>query len=188
MAKALRVLREGSPTGWDLVRRECAVVAFVTTSPPLAEQGSISLTVKRVPGIVILSEVPLLLLIEGLVHESAHLWLNSVERVRQLGGDRTLSLMTPLRNDPRPVSGLLHQAWVLAHLTLLHDELYASNHPTLAAERTRIESFRRSHRRDLSAALEMLDGTPGALTPLGTSFVAQMRAAVGPLAAPLSRS
>jgi len=175
LSEALAVLRDASQVGWDLVLRECAAVAIVTTEPPMAEQGAVSLTVKRVPGLVILSEVPLLMLIEGLVHEAAHLWLNGVERVRPFCGDPNLRLATPLRKDPRPVSGLLHQAWVLAHLSLLHDELAASEHPALASDRSRIESFRRSHRRDLLSSLDVLEGTAGALTPQGSEFVARMR-------------
>jgi len=175
LSSALAVLRQSSATGWGIVARECAAIAVVTTEPPLADRGAVSLTVKRVPGLIIVSEVPLLLLIEGLVHEAAHLWLNGVERVRQFCADPDLRLATPLRPDPRPVSGLLHQAWVLAHLALLHDELAASGHPSLASERPRIETFRQSHRRDLAAALDTLEGTPRALTELGARFAAAMR-------------
>jgi HEXXH motif-containing protein len=175
LSEALGVLRDASRSGWDLVMRECAAVAFVTTDPPMTEQGAVSLTVKRVPGLVILSEVPLLMQVEGLVHEAAHLWLNGVERVRPLCADPSLRLATPLRKDPRPVLGLLHQAWVLAHLSLLHDDFAASRHPALASDFARIESFRRSHRRDLLSALDVLEGTAGALTSQGTEFVARMR-------------
>lgn len=175
LASALAALSESSPTGWRLVEQECAAVAIVTTDPPLADQGAVSLTVKRVPGLVIVSEVPVLLLIEGLVHEAAHLWLNGVERVREFCADPDLRLVSPLRRDPRPVSGLLHQAWVLAHLAILHDELAASGHRSLADEMPRIEAFRRSHRSDLTAALDTLEGTPGALTEMGRRFTESMR-------------
>ena len=150
-------------------------MAIVTTDPPLADQGAVSLTVKRVPGLVILSEVPMLLLIEGLVHEAAHLWLNGVERVREFYADTDLRLVSPLRRDSRPVSGLLHQAWVLAHLAILYDELAASGHHSLVDEMPRIEAFRRSHRSDLSAALDTLAGTPGALTEMGRRVTESMR-------------
>lgn len=176
LAEALELLRQASPTGWGLVQSECAAVAIVTTDPPLADRGAVSLTVKRVPGAVIVSEVPLLLLAEGLVHEAAHLWLNGVERVRRFCADPDLRLSTPLRRDPRPVSGLLHQAWVLAHLGILHEELAASGHPSLAGDAARMNAYRAAHRRDLGMALDTLERTPGALTPLGRQFAESMRA------------
>jgi HEXXH motif-containing protein len=175
LQSAIRVLRDSSPTGWGIVDRECGAVVMVATSPRLAEQGAVSLTVKRVPGMVMLSDVPLLLLLEGLVHESAHLWLNGVERVRSFCGAPDLRLATPLRRDPRPVSGLLHQAWVLVHLCVLHDELAAAQHPALVADAALIQSLRGAHRRDLGAALATLEGAEGALTPDGARFVSAIR-------------
>lgn len=178
---SIRVLRDSSPTGWRIVDRECGAVVMVATEPRLDDRGAVSLTVKRVPGMVMLSEVPLLLLIEGLVHESAHLWLNGVERVKSFCGDPDLRLATPLRRDLRPVSGLLHQAWVLVHLCILHNELAVARHPALATDASLIESLRRAHRRDLCAAVATLEGAEGGLTPDGALFVSAIREAADTL-------
>lgn len=173
--QSLRVLREASPALMRLVQAQCAAVVLVSTQPPLAEQSAVSLTVKRIPGLVFLSEVPLLLFMEGLVHESVHLWLNGVERVRMLYIDSELRLMTPLRKDPRPISGLMHQAWVLLHLVQLHRDLGSHHHPILQSESRRQAKLLAEHTSDLEVALNSLEIASHALTDNGIAFVRGMR-------------
>ena len=175
LQRSLTVLNEASPMLARVVRENCAAMVFVSTQPLLLEQGAVSLTVKRIPGLIFLSEVPLLLFIEGLVHESVHLWLNGVERVRELYLDSEIRLMTPLRKDPRPISGLMHQTWVLLHLVQLYRDLECHRHPDLAADAQRQSTIRAEHAQDLEVALKALEGASYALTANGVAFVHAMR-------------
>ncbi|MDN3358492.1 HEXXH motif-containing putative peptide modification protein [Actinomadura sp. DC4] len=67
---------------------------------------------------------PLAKLAEEIVHESSHVRLNSLlASTPCLLDDGGKVYETPLREDPRPAAGLLHQLFVLARLCEWHDRL-----------------------------------------------------------------
>jgi HEXXH motif-containing protein len=74
-----------------------------------------------------MTPVPTLLTIESIVHEASHLYLTAVERLHKLYKSDELVLKTPLRPDPRPISGLLHQVWVLINLVRLYKGIKRAN-------------------------------------------------------------
>jgi HEXXH motif-containing protein len=69
-------------------------------------------------------DAPPVKLAEEIIHESSHVRLNSVlASTSCLLDDGGKVYATPLREDPRPASGLLHQLFVLARLCEWHARL-----------------------------------------------------------------
>ena len=69
-------------------------------------------------------DAPLVKLAEEIIHESSHVRLNSIlASTTCLFDDGGKVYATPLREDPRPASGLLHQLFVLARLCEWHARL-----------------------------------------------------------------
>ncbi|GLY01222.1 HEXXH motif-containing putative peptide modification protein [Actinoplanes sp. NBRC 101535] len=105
----------------------------------------------------------------GLIHETQHSVLNTVQLLFPLvepGGEREYS---PWREDPRPASGVLHGAYAyLAVTRFWRDEWRAGGSPAGGFE------FARWREAVLSAAGDLLDG--GRLTPAGERFVTALRA------------
>ena len=116
LSAALQLISDSCPVNMDLVATFCGALCYLKATPGLANGGCVSLTSKLIPGLVYLTPVPIILTAESIVHESAHLCLTCRERTSELYLDTECRFRTPLRPDPRPVSGLLHQVWVLLHL------------------------------------------------------------------------
>jgi HEXXH motif-containing protein len=81
-----------------------------------------------------LSEPPVALA-EEIIHESSHVRLNGLlASTPCLLDDGGRLYATPLREDPRPAAGLLHQLFVLARLCEWHDRLGGRAIPERVAE------------------------------------------------------
>lgn len=65
---------------------------------------------------------------ERLVHEAAHVRLFNTDRVALHTDPPTRRLPSPFRNDPRPVSGLIHASFVYARLIDLFRRLDGTGH------------------------------------------------------------
>ena len=151
----------------DMVRQECEAVCVVDSSPPLPPGRCVSLTSRSVPGIVYVSVVPPILAAESLVHESAHLRLRGIEVLAPLYVSEKALVQTPLRSDLRPVSGLLHQAYVLRHLVPLYECLLESSHPQVLRNLGPTEKRFSQHNKDLGMAIRELETAIPHLTPEG---------------------
>lgn len=156
----------------ELVFGECGAICFIDADTPLEEGQCISMTSKMVPGLVYVSLAPPILLAESLVHESAHLRFRALEEVTELYSDGpNMRVQTPLRTDPRPVSGLMHQLVVLRYLAALYEKLRASAEATVARQRPQVEKRFRVHLQDLDAGKRMARDVAWALTSDGRSLL-----------------
>ncbi len=108
----------------------------------------------------------------GLLHETQHSLLNAVQYLFDLQGRTPRLGYSPWRDDPRPVSGVLHGAYAYLGVTEFWRAERAVGSPVAAFE------FARWRAAVLAAADGLL--TEGALTPAGSRFTAAMRDRVLP--------
>jgi len=156
----------------DLIRSECGAICFIDANPHMEEGQCISLASKMVPGLVYVSSAPHILLAESLVHESAHLRFRAMEEVTEFYvGGQDIRVMTPLRTDPRPISGLIHQLVVLRHLTALYEKFCSSGDPAIDQQRHRVEKRFRLHLQNLDEGKRMVSSVKSALTPDGRKLL-----------------
>ena len=161
-------LLEPYPDFTDLILNECGAVCFISSAPDMEEGQCISLASKMVPGLIYVSPTSPILLAESLVHESAHLRFRALEEVTDLYSDGPNMLVkTPLRPDPRPISGLMHQLVVLRYLAALYEKLRTSNEMTISRQRQQVEKRFHRHLQDLEAGKYMARNVMPALTSDG---------------------
>ncbi len=168
---ALDLLMCASPPSFDLVSGYCGAISFVAPDQPARQGFCVSTTSKSIPGLVYLSAVPTILSAESLVHESAHLKLGLHELDCSLFVDPKHLVRTPLRPDPRPVSGLLHQVWVLVHLQELYQDLLRDSSEIVRINFFKIRDRLSAHSRDLVEGLRVIHTARDSFTEDGWRFV-----------------
>ena len=112
---------------------------------------------------------------EAIVHEGAHNRCNAAALAEPFLTDPKStgsepSVMTPLRPDPRPLTGLLQQLVVLVRSVLLYDRLLDA--PDCAAA---VGTRREKLRGQASEALRAIDGHTSKLTAHGRAVVTDAR-------------
>ncbi|MSR41672.1 MAG: hypothetical protein EXS10_07195 [Phycisphaerales bacterium] len=177
LSDALKLISDSCPAGMELVATHCGAICLLRATPALATGGCVSLTSKLIPGLIYLTPVPTILSAESIVHESAHLCLTCRERVSELYLDTTCRFKTPLRPDPRPVSGLLHQAWVLLHLVHLYDGMLENRSPVVLHNEDRVRQRRELHASGLEQGLSVLNDARSALTADGIELFSRLLSA-----------
>ena len=177
IAKALEHIGNASAELLGLVRTHCGAICLVRAEPALEPGQCVSLTSKLIPGIVYVSPVPVILMAESIVHEAAHLCLASAERRQSLYVDSNRRIMTPLRPDPRPISGLMHQVWVLLHLEVLYRALLANPSEAVVRNLGPVKKRLELHSDGLTQGLSALRSASDGLTPAGMRLVEAISAA-----------
>lgn len=111
-------------------------------------------------------------LAEALVHEGAHNRCNaaalSTPFLADAGSGDEPAVQTPLRPDPRPLTGLLQQLVVLVRSAMLYDRLLDAG----IAEQALVDR-REKLRGQASEALRVISGHTGRLTDHGRGVVAE---------------
>jgi hypothetical protein len=108
---------------------------------------------------------------EAIVHEGAHNRCNAAALAERFladpksGGSEPV-VMTPLRPDPRPLTGLLQQLVVLVRSVLLYDRLLDASDPPAAAVARREKLHAQA-----SEALRVISGHTSKLTAHGRAVV-----------------
>lgn len=174
LQSAFDLLARTSRRSLQLVVEECGAICLIVPVPDLGSGYCVSLTSKLVPGIVYLSSVPTILSAESMVHEAAHLRLSRRELKERIYVDPNRLVSTPLRTDLRPVSGLLHQVWVLVHLCELYDELQSDQTELMRINREKVRLRLLRHRDDLNRGLTALNAVAEALAPGGHSLISEL--------------
>ncbi len=109
---------------------------------------------------------------EAIVHEGAHNRCNAAALANPFLADPKSGsepvVMTPLRQDPRPLTGLLQQLVVLVRSVILYDRLLDPPDPPAAAV-----ARREKLRGQASEALRLIGGHTGRLTDNGRTVVAE---------------
>lgn len=111
---------------------------------------------------------PRLALAESLVHEAAHMLLFGFTEGAPLVTNEPKSLYnSPLRDDPRPMDGLVHAAYVLARIALYYSELLKSG--ILTDSEHRAATFMLMQCRQQFADADAIIGRHSNFTEIGAS-------------------
>ena len=168
---AIELLSKACSDSFSLVNIFCRSICLLQTDPPLPSGECVSLTSKLIPNLVYMTPVPPILAAESLVHESAHLELTALERYLSIYADSNKRIITPLRKDPRPVSGLLHQVWVLLYLNKLYANLVETSDVYLERNREQIIKRFRIHQNDLTSGAKILFENRSEFSAMGKGLV-----------------
>ena len=168
---ALKLIDLSKIRAASLVSEVCAAFCILHTEEAIKPGLCISLTSKFVPGLIYFTSAPVIMTAESIVHEAAHLWLSRFELSGDLYIDATRRVSSPLRPDPRPISGLLHQIWVLSNLVSFYQDLSRLDMPLISTNSEKISKRLIQHAADLQVGLAIMDGNKNALTERGLNFV-----------------
>jgi len=172
IASALALIERVSPRATTLIAEVCDAICLLRRSDEKVIDGNcISLTSKLIPGLVYFTAAPIIMTSESLIHESAHLWLSRFEGAKDMYVDPTRTVLSPLRPDPRPLSGLMHQVWVLSNLVPFYNELSNSDTPVVHLNHAKILKRTAQHTEDLKSGMDILSKNFDALTEHGLRFV-----------------
>jgi hypothetical protein len=171
LMQAISILKDADQVSYDLFNCCCGAVCYIKTDPELPAGECVSLTSKLIPGLIYLTPVPTILTVESIVHETSHLYLTAVERLHKLYQSDELLLTTPLRPDPRPISGLMHQVWVLVNLVRLYAGIRRRNHMIVERNIESIIKRANLHRDQLMEGLMTMRENYDSLTPHGKRFL-----------------
>ncbi len=176
LAEALSLIGQHSERGREAVSAGLSYLAVLEKPPGLKEGGCISFTSRSAPGVVFLTPMPPILLAESIVHEAVHGVLYAATRIARVHAEHPGLLESPLRPDPRPAEGLVHQALVLSYLADFFEGLSNSeDNDRVTRNAKQIEKRLHQHRSDLEQALATLDANGEMLTELGKSLVARIK-------------
>jgi HEXXH motif-containing protein len=171
LTRAISMLKDADPVSYDLFNSCCGAVCYIKTEPQLPAGECVSLTSKLIPGLIYMTPVPTILTIESIVHETSHLYLTAVERLHKLYQSDELLLNTPLRPDPRPISGLMHQVWVLINLVRLYGGIRRQNNKIVERNIESIIKRANLHRDQLIEGLTTIRQNNDSLTEHGKHFL-----------------
>jgi len=108
---------------------------------------------------------------EGLAHEAAHsLLLGYTLGAPLVENDASELFVSPLRDDPRPMDGIVHATYVLARMHYCIERLLASQ-ALNAAERDRLEAMKLRRKADYLQGLAIV-ASSARFTPVGRSIFA----------------
>lgn len=172
---ALTLLKKYDTKGHSVFANSTSAIVPLKVDPPLELGKCVSLAIASAPGVVLLTMVPIILLSETLLHESSHCRLNALESLTKLWVSGATRVASPLRPDPRPISGLYHQAYVLFWLTRFYGRLReAEQEPSVERNRRQVDKRREELTAGFRAAITTLRENRSELTPLGVRVVEEM--------------
>jgi hypothetical protein len=174
LTNAIVLLKNADPLSFELFNNFCGAICFIRTIPERPIGECVSLTSKLIPGLIYMTPVPTILTTETIVHESAHLFLTAVERLQKLYESDDPILNTPLRPDPRPISGLMHQVWVLINLVRLYGGIQQLDNKLIDKNIVSIKKRANLHREQLIEGLAILKENKQFLTTDGKNFLKQI--------------
>jgi HEXXH motif-containing protein len=107
---------------------------------------------------------------EGLAHEAAHsLLLGYTLGAPLVDNDPSERFASPLRDDLRPMDGIVHATYVLARMYFCIERLLGSGFLD-AAERDRLHETKRRRRAEYLSGLDVVSAS-ARLTPIGTALL-----------------
>jgi len=147
---ALDLIQEVDPVSIEMISRFCQAISPVQTKPTLKEGLCISSSSREIPGLIFISEAPKILLAESIIHETSHLCMSAYEKIRELYLDKGEAFVSsPLRTDPRPIRGLMHQIWVLINLSRFYRAVQNSQDRQVLQNKSKIRKRLSIHEKDL---------------------------------------
>lgn len=151
-----------------------SALCFVESSHLRKNGDCISTSSKLVAGLTYTSDVPAILLAEAILHEAAHLQLFYRESLNQLYLDDNLSIKTPLRSDPRPPSGLLHQVFVLERLAKYYGRIGELKSAELEHSRPQIAKRHAAVVREFEEGIQALLSEKIRYSPHGQQIIREL--------------
>ncbi len=179
ISDALRLIEASSETSARMVSALCSEICLLDSRGTVETGSAISMTSRIVPGLIYFTPASVLLTAESIVHEVAHLWLSRHEAGRALYVDPNRLVPSPLRTDPRPLSGLTHQVWVLSNLVPYYFNLLKVADPIVARNKEKIAKRLAQHQSDLQSGLNTIRNNAGGLSDLGKELLSRIVAANG---------
>jgi len=121
--KALSLINQTDTDAYEMIKNNLKAICPVFSVNPLKKGDVISLSLDYCNGVIFYSHAPFILVAETLIHETRHNVLNlTLKKVNYLK-NHEFKIKTPLREDLRPMLGLIHQAYVLCGLTTFYKKL-----------------------------------------------------------------
>lgn len=171
---ALEIIKCTSAISLGMISALCSEICILRPRGLIGAGSSISMTSKIVPGLIYITPSPVLMTAESIVHEVAHLWLSRHEAGRDMYSDPNRIVSSPLRPDPRPLSGLTHQVWVLSNLVPFYSSLLNLTIPVVLQNKSKIEKRLAQHEADLKSGLQTLNDHASGLTAEGQEFLSRI--------------
>ena len=123
LRNALSLIDQTDTDAYSMIKKNLKAICPVFSVNPLKKGDVISLSLNYCNGVVFYSPCPFILAAETLIHETRHNVLNILlKKVKYLKNDE-FKIKTPLREDLRPMLGLIHQAYVLCGITTFYKNL-----------------------------------------------------------------
>lgn len=168
---ALKLIKEVDATIYKMIETHLFSLCPVYTLTPLKKGDVISFSSDYALGVVFFSPCPTILTAETLIHEIRHTVLNSLMKINAYILDGKILVKTPLREDLRPLNGLLHQAYVLCGLTKFYSKLLCINpYETMDNVKKRYNL----HLSDYVASVRILENNTNYLTENGLSILKEL--------------
>ncbi len=123
LRNALSLIDQTDTDAYEMIKNNLKAICPLFTVNPLKKGDVISLSLDYCNGVVFYSPSPFILAAETLIHETRHNVMNfTLKKVNYLK-NHEFKIKTPLREDLRPMLGLIHQAYVLCGLTTFYKKL-----------------------------------------------------------------
>jgi hypothetical protein len=171
LKKGLLLIEETDPDAFVMIRQNLKVICPIYSVNPLKKGDVISLSLDYCNGVIFYSPCPFILTAETLIHETRHNLLNLILKKVTLLKNNELKVKTPLRDDLRPMLGLIHQAYVLFGLTNFYRKL------TLREPYNSMENVRKRynlHVNDYNEARDALEIYRSNLSNEGIKFLNEL--------------
>lgn len=123
LEKAILIIKNTDRDAYLTIKNYLFSICPVFTKTPLIKGDVISFTLDYSNGLIFYSPCPAILTAETLIHETRHNMLNLILKEFSIVKNADFKVMTPLRDDPRPILGLVHQSFVLYGLTSFYRNL-----------------------------------------------------------------
>jgi HEXXH motif-containing protein len=171
LLEAFSMITNASQRSVDVVTAGLSNIVVLELPANMPEGECISFTSRSSPGTVFLSNMPPILFAESLIHESAHNVLYSACRLREITSDDHSLHSSPLRPDPRPISGIIHQVLVLHYLVDFYKGLReCTDIPKVKRNERQIEKRYKKLDSELKQGVETLKSCDG-ITDLGEDLL-----------------
>ena len=123
LRNALSLIDQTDTDAYEMIKQNLKAICPIFSVNPLKKGDVISLSLDYCNGVVFYSPSPFILAAETLIHETRHNVMNfTLKKVNYLK-NHEFKIKTPLREDLRPMLGLIHQAYVLCGLTTFYKKL-----------------------------------------------------------------
>jgi hypothetical protein len=165
---ALRIIKEVDIDAFQMIKSTLKCVCPIYLLTPLKRGDVISFTCDYAVGLIMYSSCPAILTAETIIHETRHNVLNSYLKINQYVKDNKVTVKTPLREDLRPLLGLLHQAYVLSGLVKFYKALLSVEQ---YHDMENVKKRYNVHLSDFMDSIRILEENKFYLTPIGLKLV-----------------